>query len=67
MASTTCLARTATSKTLTLYKTNCAECHGENRLGMMGPALLPGNLKRLRQTNRAVYADALEEKYALEF
>jgi len=32
-----------------LYKTHCAECHGEQRLGGMGPALLPGNLKRLRQ------------------
>ncbi len=32
-----------------LYKTHCAECHGANRLGGMGPALLPGNLKRLRQ------------------
>jgi cytochrome c553 len=42
-------AGTETPKTLTLYKTNCAECHGENRLGLMGPALLPGNLKRLRQ------------------
>ena len=31
-----------------LYKTHCAECHGEQRLGGMGPALLPGNLKRLR-------------------
>jgi mono/diheme cytochrome c family protein/DNA-binding beta-propeller fold protein YncE len=32
-----------------LYQANCAECHGANRLGGMGPALLPGNLKRLRQ------------------
>jgi cytochrome c553 len=32
-----------------LYKDNCAECHNENRLGGMGPALLPGNLKRLRK------------------
>ena len=31
-----------------LYKIHCAECHGANRLGGMGPALLPGNLKRLR-------------------
>jgi len=46
---TTSQAGTETSKTLALYKTNCAECHGENRLGIMGPALLPGNLKRLRQ------------------
>ena len=42
-------AETQTPKTLALYKANCAECHGENRLGIMGPALLPGNLKRLRQ------------------
>jgi len=32
-----------------LYKIHCAECHGANRLGGMGPALLPGNLKRLRK------------------
>jgi mono/diheme cytochrome c family protein/DNA-binding beta-propeller fold protein YncE len=32
-----------------LYKAHCAECHGANRLGGMGPALLPGNLKRLSQ------------------
>ena len=32
-----------------LYKTHCAECHGANRLGGMGPALLPGNLKRLKK------------------
>jgi cytochrome c553 len=32
-----------------LYNTHCAECHGANRLGGMGPALLPGNLKRLRK------------------
>jgi len=32
-----------------LYKDNCAECHNEYRLGGMGPALLPGNLKRLRK------------------
>jgi len=35
--------------TLMLYKANCAECHGENRLGGMGPALLPDNLTRLKQ------------------
>ncbi len=33
-----------------LYKTHCAECHGANRLGSIGPALLPDNLKRLRQS-----------------
>jgi len=32
-----------------LYRDNCAECHGEKRFGGMGPALLPGNLKRLRR------------------
>jgi len=31
------------------FKTHCASCHGENRLGLMGPALLPENLKRLRK------------------
>jgi cytochrome c553 len=32
-----------------LYAENCAECHGADRLGGMGPALLPENLKRLRK------------------
>lgn len=32
-----------------LYQDNCAECHNALRLGGMGPALLPGNLKRLRK------------------
>ena len=31
------------------YKTHCAECHGPDRLGLIGPALLPENLKRLRK------------------
>lgn len=35
--------------TLKTYKTNCATCHGEDRLGLMGPALLPQNLKRLKK------------------
>jgi DNA-binding beta-propeller fold protein YncE/cytochrome c553 len=37
------------SNTETLYKNNCAECHNSHRLGGMGPALLPENLKRLRK------------------
>ena len=37
----------------TVYQKNCASCHGANRLGGMGPALLPENLKRLRQ-NKAI-------------
>jgi cytochrome c553/WD40 repeat protein len=32
-----------------LYQKHCAECHGAARLGGMGPALLPENLKRLRK------------------
>ncbi len=32
-----------------LYKTHCATCHGVDRLGGQGPALLPENLHRLRQ------------------
>ena len=31
-----------------LYRQYCAGCHGETRLGLTGPALLPGNLKRLK-------------------
>ncbi len=33
-----------------LYAKHCAECHGADRLGAMGPALLPQNLKRLKKT-----------------
>jgi len=33
-----------------LYATHCAACHGADRLGGMGPALLPDNLSRLRKT-----------------
>lgn len=32
-----------------LYQEHCASCHGANRLGGTGPALLPGNLDRLRR------------------
>jgi cytochrome c553/WD40 repeat protein len=32
-----------------LYQTHCASCHGVDRLGGVGPALLPGNLERLRR------------------
>ncbi len=31
-----------------LYAAHCASCHGADRLGGLGPALLPGNLKRLK-------------------
>lgn len=32
-----------------LYQQHCAVCYNAQRLGGMGPALLPGNLKRLRK------------------
>jgi mono/diheme cytochrome c family protein/DNA-binding beta-propeller fold protein YncE len=32
-----------------LYAQNCAACHGTDRLGGIGPALLPENLERLRR------------------
>ena len=32
-----------------LYQQHCASCHHPQRLGSIGPALLPGNLKRLRK------------------
>ncbi|MEA2118536.1 cytochrome D1 domain-containing protein [Halovibrio sp. HP20-50] len=35
--------------TSALYQAQCAACHGESRLGGLGPALLPGNLSRLSQ------------------
>lgn len=31
------------------YRQHCAQCHGSERLGAMGPALLPQNLSRLKQ------------------
>ena len=33
-----------------LYQQHCAACHGADRLGAMGPALLPENLGRLKKT-----------------
>lgn len=41
-----------------LYTQHCAGCHGAARLGGMGPALLPGNLGRLKMEEaRRVIAD----------
>jgi len=37
----------------TLFQQNCAACHGADRLGLLGPALLPENLKRVRK-NQAI-------------
>ncbi|WP_057464125.1 nitrite reductase [Pseudovibrio sp. POLY-S9] len=33
-----------------LYQKHCVECHGENRLGLIGPALLPETLGSMRGT-----------------
>lgn len=46
----TAAADAAFEQTDALYQKLCAECHGAERLGAMGPALLPQNLKRLRQS-----------------
>ena len=35
------------------YQTHCAACHGADRLGAIGPALLPENLSRLKKTEAA--------------
>jgi len=32
-----------------VYQQHCAACHGDDRLGSIGPALLPENLRRLRK------------------
>ena len=36
-----------------LYAEHCAECHQAQRLGSIGPALLPENLRRLRKKKAA--------------
>ena len=36
-----------------LYQQHCASCHGEKRLGGMGPALLPESLSRLKKPQAA--------------
>ena len=44
----------------TLYRAHCAGCHGAERLGAIGPALLPGNLGRLdREAAARVIRDGL--------
>jgi hypothetical protein len=39
--------------TVKIYDKHCADCHGADRLGRMGPALLPENLSRLKKKNAA--------------
>ena len=41
----------ATANPSQLYQKHCASCHGADRLGSMGPALLPENLERLKPPN----------------
>ena len=42
-------AQSANADATGLYAKYCAECHGADRLGGIGPALLPQNLRRLRK------------------
>ena len=42
------LAGPATADAPSLYVTHCASCHGADRLGAIGPALLPESLGRLK-------------------
>ena len=47
-----------TPTTQALYQTHCADCHGADRLGGQGPALLPETLRRLsRDKAVSVIAD----------
>jgi DNA-binding beta-propeller fold protein YncE/cytochrome c553 len=43
------LAAPAVADPQKLYAEHCASCHGADRLGGVGPALLPSNLERLRK------------------
>ncbi len=43
-------ATTSAASAAANYAMHCASCHGTNRLGGMGPALLPENLERLRKS-----------------
>ncbi len=48
LTTTSVSAETTVDGTLT-YQQHCAQCHGVERLGAMGPALLPQNLSRLKK------------------
>lgn len=49
IAGTTTGAHGQQAETDAIYQQHCAACHGADRLGGVGPALLPENLKRLRK------------------
>ena len=38
----------AESEPEVLFATHCAVCHGDDRLGAVGPALIPESLRRLK-------------------
>ena len=38
---------------LILFQQNCASCHGEDRLGLIGPPLIPASFKRLKPKSAA--------------
>ena len=44
-----------------LYARHCAQCHGADRLGLMGPALLPENLTRVKKKAAAKKADETDD------
>lgn len=46
-------AAAAMVQTAAIYQQHCAGCHGSDRLGGMGPALLPENLGRLHRRQAA--------------
>ncbi|MFK5984225.1 MAG: cytochrome D1 domain-containing protein [Pseudomonadota bacterium] len=41
-------------KTASLFQKNCASCHGEDRLGLIGPPLIPTSFKRLKPKSAAM-------------
>ena len=43
----------ADSNTAHIYKTQCSSCHGADRFGASGPALLPESLTRLKRVDAA--------------
>jgi cytochrome c553 len=53
VAATLLVTAPAAADTADLFKMHCAECHGPERLGGIGPALLPQNMGRLRKPEMA--------------
>ena len=45
----TCVSKAEETDTAALYQQHCSECHKADRLGAVGPALLPENLGRLKK------------------